>query len=510
MFTNLTLSVTRRRFAALAATALLTLPLQATSGFADVKQGGTLTIGRPADISAMSVFSHGTIEDEIVHPMLFDTLVYGSSEDPGYSPGLAESWTLDAATNSYVFKLRQNAKFSDGSPVTAADVVFSLNATKEKSQNYKGMLAGISDAQAVDDHTVKVTLAGPDNIFMSGLIWAYILPVDFKGMSEEDFFAKPISSGPFVLADWTPGASMALEKNAGYWNEGYPRLDRVEMQIIQGDNERLAAFQSGSIDLYENLRFDFIDQIPVEQRHVVSPTARTMILYTNNYKPPFDNVEARKALSLAVDRDAISQALWTGLSVPVNGLLMPGTTGAVPADNGTWDFDLDRAKTVLAGSPTPGAKIKLSAAYIRGVDEVLVQAVQGQLQEAGFDVELNVADFNTILGQVLNGEFDVWLLGNTTFGTTVAEMFAFYGAAFGPLGGWDLDQVGRALEEYRVASDKDAREAAVRKFENFMRETYTAIPIGHPDTIFAIADGVEGFETLTTTAYRLDHIWLDR
>lgn len=491
-----------RRIGAAALTAALALPLMPQVALAD----GTLTIGRPADISAMSVFAHSTIEDEIVHPMLFDTLVYGSNDAPGYGPGLAESWTFDAGTNSYMFKLRANAAFSDGSPVTAADVVYSLKAAQEKSQNYKGMLAGMTGAEAVDDHTVKVTLAGTDNIFLSGLIWVYILPENMGGKEADAFFAEPVSSGPFTLAEWTPGASMSLAKNANYWNAGETSLDRVDMKIIQGDNERLAAFQSGDIDIYENVRFDFIDQIPEDQRHVVSPTARTMLLYMNNNAAPFNNIEARKAASLAIDRAAIREALWPGLSVPVQGMLMPGTTGAVPADNGTWDYDLEGAKAALAASPTPGAEIRLSAAYIRGVDEVLVQAVQAQLQEAGFKVTLNVSDFNTILGQVLQGDFDVWMLGNTTFGTTVAEMFAFYAGAFGPLGGWDLEAIGAALEQYRVAEDEAGREAAVRAFENMMRETFTASPIGHPDTVFGLAKGVSGFETLQTTAYRLDRI----
>ncbi|GGH40008.1 ABC-type transport system, substrate-binding protein [Cribrihabitans marinus] len=496
----------RGRLVVAAAALLLTLPVAPSAALAD----GTLTIGRPADVSAMSVFSHSTIEDEIVHPMLFDTLVYGSKDDPGYVPGLAESWDFDSASNSYVFKLRANAAFSDGSPVTAADVVYSLSAAKEKSQNYKGMLAGMTAAEAVDDHTVKVTLAGPDNIFMSGLIWVYVLPENMNGKDADAFFAEPLASGPFALDAWTPGSSMSLVRNPHYWNAAETGLDRVDMKIIQGDNERLAAFQSGDIDIYENVRFDFIDQIPEAQRHIVSPTARTMFLFTNNYKPPFDSIEARKALSYAVDRDAIGEALWPGLSVPVQGMLMPGTTGAVPADAGSWDFDLETAEAALAASPTPKPEITLSAAYIRGVDEVLVQAVQAQLQDAGFQVTLNVSDFNTILGQVLNGEFDVWLLGNTTFGTTVAEMFAFYGGAFGPLGGWDLDALGGALEKYLVAPDAAGREAAVRDFENMMRETFTAVPIGHPDTVFAIADGVEGFETLPTTAYRLDRISVNR
>ena len=468
----------------------------------------TLKIGRPADVSSMSVFAHATIEDEIVHPALFDTLVYGAKDAPGYKPGLAESWTFDAANNSYTFKLRSNAGFSNGDPVTADDVVFSLNAMKEKSQNYKGMLAGTTSIEALDANTVKVTLAGTDNIFMSGLIWGYILPKDFAGMSEEDFFNKPVTSGPYSLADWVPGSSMNLTRNANYWNNANTGVDTVDMQIIQGDNERLAAFQSGNIHVYENVRFDLVSQIPEGNQHVVSPTARTMILYMNNGRAPFDDIEARKAASMAIDRTAIREALWPGLSVPVQGMLMPGTTGAVPADNGTWDFDLEAAKTTLSASKTPNAKIQLSAAYIRGVDEVLVQAIQAQLAEAGFEVELNVSDFNTILGQVLKGEFDVWLLGNTTFGTTVAEMFAFYAAAFGPLGGWDLGPIGAALEEYRVAEDDAGREAAVRKFENFMRETYTASPVGHPDTVFALANNVSGFETLNTTAYRLEAISL--
>ena len=503
-------AITRRKVLSVMTAAMMAMPLMGSQAFAQAKSGGTLTIGRPADVSSMNVYSHATIEDEIVHPMVFDTLIYGAKNDVGYGPGLAESWTFDAASNSYTFKLRDNAKFADGSALTAADVVFSINESKEKSNNYKGLIAGATAVEAVDDHTVKVTLAGNDNLFLSGLLWVYIVPNNYGGMAVDDFFAKPNASGPFTLAEWTPGSSMSLAKNPNYWNTGKPYLDKVDMKMIAGDNERLAAFKAGTIDLYESVRFDFMDQIPEANRLLVNPTARTMLVYTNNYKAPFDNIEVRKALSMAINREAITEALWPGLSVPVQGLLMPGTADAVPADNGTWDYDLEAAKAALAGSPTPKPKIRLAAAYIRGVDEVLVQAVQSQLQEAGFEVEIQVSDFNTILGSVLKGDFDAWILGNTTFGTTVAEMFNFYASAFGPLGGWDLEKIGADLAEYRTATDTAGREAAVRKFENLMRETYSAAPVGHPATVFGVADGVKGLAPLVTSAYRLDEISLDR
>lgn len=504
------LTMTRRGMLMASAVALLATPMLSGFAAAQAKEGGTLVVGRPADVSSMNVYAHATVEDEIVHPMVYDTLVYGAKNELGYAPGLAESWTFDAAANSYTFTLRENAKFADGATLTAADVVFSINESKEKSTNYKGLIAGVTSVEALDDRTVKVTLAGTDNLFLSGLIWVYVVPENYGGMAEADFFATPNASGPFTMSEWTPGSSMALAKNPNYWNAGETHLDGVQMKIIQGDNERLAAFQSGAIDLYENVRFDFMDQIAEANRHIVNPTARTMILYTNNYKPPFDNIEVRKAMSMAIDRSAIAEALWPDLSTPVQGMLMPGTADTVPATNGTWDYDPEAAKAALAASPTPNAKIRLSAAYIRGVDEVLVQAVQSQLQEVGFEVELNVSDFNTILGQVLKNNFDSWLIGNTTFGTTAAEMYNFYASAFGPLGGWDLETIGAGLAEYRTAPDAAAREEAVRKFENLMRETYASSPIGHPATVFGVADGVMGLETLVTTAYRLDNIWLDR
>ncbi|MBZ0130187.1 MAG: ABC transporter substrate-binding protein [Rhodobacteraceae bacterium] len=507
---NLNPGMTRRGLLSTLSAALIALPMLGGDVAAQAKSGGTLTVARPADVSSMNVYNHATIEDEIVHPMVFDTLVYGANNAEGYGPGLAESWTFDAAANAYTFKLRDNAKFADGSALTAADVVFSINESKEKSANYKGLIAGVTGVEAVGDHSVKVTLAGVDNLFLAGLTWVYIVPNNYGGMSADDFFAKPNASGPFTMAEWTPGSSMTLAKNPNYWNTGKPYLDAVEMKIISGDNERLAAFQSGGIDLYENVRFDFMGQVPASNQHIVNPTARTMLLYSNNYKPPFDNIEVRKALSMAINRDAIQKALWPNLSVPVQGLLMPGTADTVPATNGTWDYDPEAAKAALAGSPTPNAKIRLAAAYLRGVDEVLVQTIQSQLQEAGFEVELNISDFNTILGQVLNNDFDVWLLGNTTFGTTAAEMFNFYASAFGPLGGWDLPKIGADLAEYRTATDKAGREEAVRKFENLMRETYAASPVGHPATVFGVADGVKGLETMVTSAYRLDQVWLDR
>jgi len=474
------------------------------------KSGSTLTVGRPADVSSMNVYAHATVEDEIVHPMVFDTLVYGAKNELGYGPGLAESWSFDAGANAYTFKLRANAKFSNGKPVKAADVAFSINESRQKSNNYKGLLAGVTGVQAVGEHSVKVTLAGTDNLFLSGLLWVYVVPENYGGAKLEDFFAKPVASGPFTLGEWTPGSSMTLSKNPHYWNAAKTGLDTVKMKIIQGDNERLAAFKSGDIDLYESVRFDFIDQIPAKNRVVVNPTARTMLLYTNNNKAPFNNIEARKAVSLAIDREAIRKALWPNLSTPIQGLLMPGTADTVPATNGKWDFDLKAAKAALAASPTPGAKIRLSAAYIRGVDEVLVQAVQSQLQAAGFQVELNISDFNTVMGQVLKGNFDVWLIGNTTFGTTAAEMLNFYGSAFGPLGGWDVKGIGAMVTEYRTAKDAAGRKEAVRKFENLMRATYSAVPVGHPATVFGVADGVKGLDPLVTTAYRLDQIRLAR
>jgi peptide/nickel transport system substrate-binding protein len=507
MHINLHSAVTRRLL--LCATVSASLAATAPLALAQ-KSGSTLTVGRPADVSSMNVYAHATVEDEIVHPMVFDTLVYGAKNDVGYGPGLAESWSFDAAANAYTFKLRANAKFSNGKPVRAADVVFSINESRQKSNNYKGLLAGVTAVQAAGDHSVKVTLAGIDNLFLSGLLWVYVVPENYGGVKLEDFFAKPVASGPFTLGEWTPGSSMTLSKNPNYWNAAKTGLDTVRMKIIQGDNERLAAFKSGGIDIYESVRFDFIDQIPAKNRVVVNPTARTMLLYTNNNKAPFNNVEARKAVSMAIDREAIRKALWPNLATPIQGLLMPGTADTVPATNGKWDFDLKAAKAALAASPTPGAKIRISAAYNRGVDEVLVQAIQSQLQAAGFQVELNISDFNTIMGQVLKSDFDVWLLGNTTFGTTAAEMLNFYASAFGPLGGWDLKAIGAAVSEYRTAKDAATRKEAVRKFENLMRASYTAVPVGHPATVFGVADGVKGLDPLVTTAYRLDQIRLAR
>ena len=500
-------TITRR---VLLSTALLASLVCAAPMALAQKGGATLTIGRPADVSSMNVFAHATIEDEIVHPMVFDTLVYGAKNELGYGPGLAESWSFDAASNAYTFKLRANAKFSNGKPVKAADVAFSINEARQKSNNYKGLLAGVTAVQAAGDHSVKVTLAGTDNLFLSGLLWVYVVPDNYGGAKPEDFFAKPVASGPFTLGEWTPGSSMTLSKNPNYWNAAKTSLDAVKMRIIQGDNERLAAFKSGNIDVYESVRFDFIDQIPAKNRVTVNPTARTMLLYTNNNKAPFNIVEARKAVSLAIDREAIRKALWPNLSMPIQGLLMPGTADTVPATNGKWDFDLKAAKAALAASPTPGAKIRISAAYNRGVDEVLVQAIQSQLQAAGFQVQLNIADFNTIMGQVLKSDFDVWLVGNTTFGTTAAEMLNFYASAFGPLGGWDLKGIGAAVSEYRTAKDAAGRKEGVRKFENLMRASFTAVPVGHPATVFGVADGVKGLDPLVTTAYRLDQIRLAR
>jgi peptide/nickel transport system substrate-binding protein len=479
----------------------------AGAGDGQPKSGGTLVIGRASDTAGLDTQTLINGEDMMVKRLLFSPLLDIKQDGSGVEPALAEGFDYDEASLTYTFHLKP-ATFSDGSPITSEDVKFSLEYSKEGAY-YGALFSKMKSVEAPDPETVVVTLDSPDSLFEPGLAFGFVVPKDFGGKSAEDFFKDPVSSGPFTLESWSPGDEMILDKNPKYWDPERPYVDKVDYRIIPDANQKLTAFQSGDIDIFEYLPHQLTKVLTGDVVKKVDPTSRTLIIALNDARPPLDDINVRRAMGLAIDRDTMLKGIWEDNGQVANGLVQPGIADQAPGKSTDWTFDLDAAKKALAASSYDGEPISLLASNEREVEPTVSQTVLDNLTAAGFNIKLETPDYGAAIDQLVAQDFDAFMLGNGSYLPTAGESLLFYATVFAPLASWpNLDESTQLFDQFRSADSDTARQDAVAAFEDSNFENQSMIPIASPDLLFAVQDRVGGWGSTPAGLTMPDKMWI--
>ncbi|MDR3354065.1 MAG: ABC transporter substrate-binding protein, partial [Synergistaceae bacterium] len=315
--------------------------------------------------------------DYMVPYNIFDRLVEKIADpvtrEPKLIPGLAESWTQSADGKVYTFKLRKNAKFSDGTPVKASDVVYTFTrmfTPETKSLQTGGfelivgardMLAGkaktLAGVKAIDDYTVEITLSEFMAPFLDIFITdpaGSIYPEKFAKERGSKFGLSPedtMGSGPFILKEWVIDSYHVLEANPGYWR-GKPPVDKVRINVVGDAETARMMFETGDIDIFD---CDVArSQIPYfessekwKNRIVKSQRIGLSYLAINLKEKPLDDLRVRKALQMAVPRKEILDNVYYGTGVLPDNILPKGTAPYQPNPKQKIVYDPARAKKIL-------------------------------------------------------------------------------------------------------------------------------------------------------------------
>jgi oligopeptide transport system substrate-binding protein len=282
------------------------------------------------------------------------------------TPDLAESWDVSADGMTYTFHLRQNAKFHDGRSVTAHDFVYSLERAASpalKSQTaltYLGDIVGIheyaagttehiSGIKALDEHTLQITIDAPKPYFLLKLTYPTAFVVDKANVeSGGDWYRHPNGTGPYRLIEWTSFKRIVYEANKDFYL-GAPSIPYVIVNLYSGDSQRL--YETGDVDItgvYSVDRFsDPADPLHNELRTGVSLCTSYVVFDTT--QPPFDDVNVRKAFSMAFNRQQYIDVVMNGHALPAQGLYPPGLPGFNIALQGL-PYDPSQARELLKQS----------------------------------------------------------------------------------------------------------------------------------------------------------------
>ena len=346
-------------------------------------------------------------------------------------PGLADSWKpLDATT--WEFKLHEGVKWQDGSPFTADDVVFTwaripqvVNAPAPFSQYTLG-----KTITKVDDYTVRVTTEGPYPLMETDVAqFAIISKKNGDGATSADYNSgkATIGTGPYKFVEYVSGDRIVMEANPDYWR-GKPKWDRVTIRPITSGPARVAALRAGDVDLVDFVPPADINTLKKDSSIAVwqGPSNRPVFLHldsnrdlspsilTNDGKPLWPNPtrdwRVRKAISLAINQEAIVEKVMEGNAILATQLVPPGFFG-YNENLKPGEYDPARAKKLLAEAGYPdGFRITFNGTHDRYInDKQIVQTVAQMVSQIGIKVEVRTHPVATYYTTANTGAFSFWL-----------------------------------------------------------------------------------------------------
>lgn len=335
----------------------------------NAKPGGSIVITYKDDVATLDPAIGYDWQNWSMIKSLFDGLMDYVPGTTDLRPGLAESYEISEDGLTYTFRLRPGVTFHNGREMTAEDVVYSLSrVTNPETQSpgagffgmiegYEAMLDGsattLSGVTAVDPQTVQIKLSRPDATFLHvmALNFASVVPQEAVEEFGPDFGRNPVGTGAYKLADWTLGQQVVFEKNADYWREGIPYLDQITFEIGQEPVVALLRLQNGEVDLPGDgippAKFQEVMSDPAQAERVIQGgQLQTGYITMNVTQPPFDNVQVRQAVNMAINKDRIVQII-NGRAVPANQPLPPSMPGYTEGYEG-YAYDPEAAKALLA------------------------------------------------------------------------------------------------------------------------------------------------------------------
>ena len=381
-------------------------------GEAKAKPGGTLTLADYDEPITLDPFMVSDVLSSHAVTQMFEPLFKANVEGK-LEPWLAESMKASPDRKTFTVTIRKGVKFSNGKPMTSADVAFSLE-TIRKSPVWSIMYELIESVKATGPDTVVIKTSKPAAKLEGrlSLPFAAIVPKNFGGESEEEFTAHPIGTGPFAFTSWKRGESLNFEKNKYYWKPGMPLLDKLVFKMIPDVNSsRLAtARRRTRCRRLARLVAAGVDGIRPNLHVGIYKAASSDSLGLNMKKPLFQNDKVREAINLAIDREGIVKAALfehgeTARLVAAAGPRIPrhGDQGAGPGSRqseGTARRSRQRRRrTDLPADPAEGETFTATVAQI----------IQPNLEEVGFSVSLRPIDESASASLLPAGKYDASL-----------------------------------------------------------------------------------------------------
>jgi peptide/nickel transport system substrate-binding protein len=477
----------RKSLVALALAGVLAAALPAAPALA---QGRTdLNIGiqlEPTNLDPTTGGAAAAIRS-VTHLNIFDGLTR-IDKDGAVQPNLATSWDISEDGLTYTFHLKPGVKFSDGTPLTADAVKWTLDRDRaaDSVSAQKQLFAAIASVDVVDPETVKVTLSQPQGDFVYNMAWgdAVIVSPDTAATNA----TNPIGTGPYMLGEWAQGDHITLVRNPNYSGTP-PALDTVTFKFITDGTAATSALLAGDLDVFSAFPApELLEQFKSNPDFsvIVGSTQGETIVALNNAHPPLDNVKVREAIAHAIDRQSIIDGAQFGYGTPIGSFFPPGDPAYVDL-TALSNFDPEKSKALLAEAGVTDLSLTFKvppAAYARAAAPI----IQQQLAAVGIKVEVVNVEWADWIANVFQGAYDYDL-------TMVSHVEANDFAAFGKPGyyvNYNAEGLNKLVADLNAATDPAQQIKLKQDIQELLAKDYAALYLYELPNITVANKNVQG------------------
>jgi peptide/nickel transport system substrate-binding protein len=442
--------------------------------------------------------------------MIFETLLFFNRLDGSVKPWLASSYQISSDAKTITFNLRQDVKWSNGQPLTADDVVFTLNLLKQyPAADTNNLWGTISAVTSSDSHTVVVTLKQPNAPilwYLGGSTW--IVPKSlWSSAGDPTKFTdpNPVGTGPFTLKSFTPQL-IDLAKNPNYWQPGKPVISEVRYPSFNSNTSAELLLSRGEVDwtglFTPNIEKTFVSRDSTHN-HYWFPASNVVMLYLNLGKAPFNDLALRKAISYALDRDQMSKVAEDGYEQVAHptGLILPANKSFLSSDYQNASFALDVAKATQTldsagykkGSDgiyvdKSGKKLSFNLNVVTGWTDwvTICQIMASNLKAIGIDAKVNPIAYNDYYSALQLGSFDMAISwtnpGPTPYFLYNSLLNSKNTAAVGQKAAsnferWSDPTTDKYLQQFASSTDTATQQEAIAGIEKIVAQQLPSIPL---------------------------------
>lgn len=425
-------------------------------------------------------------------------------------PSLATSWKQSSPT-SWDFSIRQSVTFHDGQELNAAAVVNSLNHVLSADAPARAFNSKIvSSVEEIDANTVRISTHSPSVLLPYRLAAPNTGILSPAAYSERKVNPVEACTGPFVVKEIVQDQYLNLVRNESYWG-GPVAIAEAEVRYITDANARATQARSGEVHIGRIIPIaarQSLAAVPELKVHV-REVPRTMSMYLNNKRPPFDDARIRKAVQAAVDIRAIAASIYEGFARPAIGPFAPDEPWA--ADIEPAAYDVDRAKALLAEAGIQPGDLKLEIRTYSSRAELkdVAAVIQQQLKQVGIEAEVIVTDWSGAEPHLFDATYDMFLMSRG-HQLDVADPVGFLQADYTCEGGFNVThfcdpEVDALLEKATGLADELERHDIYRNVSRMLQEEAVNVFIVHEQSSDAVSTEVQNYRI-----HPLNHYYLTR
>jgi peptide/nickel transport system substrate-binding protein len=448
-------------------------------------EGGSTTVPRTLkiafDLPPNTLYPPGTglLQSSVILSLISSPLTTVSEGSRDAEPALAASLDASADGRTYTVKLRPNLTYSDGSPITSADVKASIGHIKtDRGSVFASYFANVAAIDTPDAQTVVFRLSQPSVAFPQILAMPFFGIFPKAGYAKgEAYFKAPVSSGPYVLRSFDANGRAVMTANDNYYG-GPRKVKRIEVSVVGDPGTRLAQVKTGQVQLAYVLPGVLVPQVTGKAHVLVNQMPGTFQLI-QNLSGTLGDVKLRQAINLAVDRQQIANAVFGGVVEPQTGYF-PAQFSEFSGDVPSVTRDVEKAKALLRGTRCADG-CKLSLVFPTDVywGRASAAIVQQNLRDIGITTTMNGSPTATANDRLFKGEFDlvpITLTALTSVPDPLMQLNLDPGGVLPPMAGYKSPQMHDLVQQFLGASS-DERPELGRQIEALFSKELPIIPL---------------------------------